>query len=336
MKNLKPIVGITMGDYNGIAPEVILKALAQLPLDSYRCLLIGAASVFQTVNEQLDHPVEFDTITTLSQLDALQSPIVIYDIFPEFQEQPHWGHIEKAAGTAAGVSIQKAVELALRDVTEAVVTGPVSKEALSLAGYHYPGQTEFLAELTGTDHVVMMLVTRDFRVALATTHCAIHEVSAKITREQLQRSLRIVHNSLIQQFGISAPRIVVTSLNPHGGENGLFGREEIEIIAPAIIDLQKSGMTVEGPFPADTLFARSDRYDAYFAMYHDQGLIPFKMKAFGKGVNFTAGLPAIRTSPDHGTAFNIAGKNTADEHSMMEAITLAVELIQNRKKRPAL
>ncbi|MDX1642381.1 MAG: 4-hydroxythreonine-4-phosphate dehydrogenase PdxA, partial [Balneolaceae bacterium] len=210
-----------------------------------------------------------------------------------------------------------------------------SKEAIHMAGYDVPGHTEFLAEKTGTKEVVMVLASDDLRVALATIHIPLKDVKKSLQKDKLQRYLRILYRSLNVDFGIEKPKIGVLGLNPHAGDGGVIGNEEIELITPALQELSEEGILVDGPFAADGYFGSQlyKIYDATLAMYHDQGLIPFKALTFGTGVNFTAGLPIIRTSPDHGTAFNIAGENIADEQSFQSAYQMAVMMAKNRLEK---
>jgi 4-hydroxythreonine-4-phosphate dehydrogenase len=218
--------------------------------------------------------------------------------------------------------------------TSAMVTAPVSKEGLAMAGYGFPGQTEMVALLSGSQRVAMMLLSPKMRIGLVTIHAPISSLRDLITREKVQEKVSIIYESLQKDFRILKPRIAVLALNPHAGENGLLGLEEQEIILPSLSSLRDAGMTIEGPFPADGFFGMHSyrSYDAIVAMYHDQGLIPLKMIGFDAGVNFSAGLPIVRTSPDHGTAFSIAGKNKASSKSMVEAIVTAVRISQNRQR----
>jgi len=287
MKNL-PTIAITVGDPNGIGPEVIQKAFAKEEIRQIcRPVVIGPLSLFKQ----------------LAKKGQVSSP----EFNEEIKLRP--GEVSKSGGMIAGKALEMALELALTGEARAVVTAPISKESLNLAGYSYPGHTEFFAEKTRVEDVVMILMSGGFRVGLVTTHCALSEVAQLLSCKKIVRKLQIANQDLQTRFKITNPRIAVAALNPHAGENGMFGHQEREIITPAIAAARKLGMDVNGPFPADTLFARVDKqkFDLYLAMYHDQGLIPLKMKAFGKGVNYTAGLPFIRTSPDHGTAFDIAG-----------------------------
>lgn len=329
-----PLIAITVGDYNGIGPEVTLKALRDEELRrSFRPLLIGPHRVFEEVNRALGNAVPLVRVKSLSDLPADGIPILEPPDCPEIFREP--GKLSSDAGHVAGRAIEVAARLALENKVSAVVTAPVTKQALALAGYDLPGQTEMLARLTNARHFAMMLVGGGLRVALVTTHCALSRVPSLLSHSVIVEKLLVVDRSLRKDFEIEHPKVGVCSLNPHAGEGGLFGREEIEIIRPAIEEAQSQGIDVEGPFAADTLFAKWEAvlYDAYVTMYHDQGLIPLKMRSFGRGVNFTAGLPILRTSPDHGTAFDIAGKYIADAGSMKEAIRLAVHLAQKREGR---
>jgi len=325
----KPIVAISIGDPNGIGPEVTIKALVNKSIrDLCRPVIVAPVSLFEQDPRMFGATIKLKEMSILSDATADEDEIeaLAFEVDKSFQVQP--GRLLAGAGEVAARSLALAVQLALEKKVDAVVTAPLSKKSLNLAGYSYPGQTEFLAEKTRTEEVVMVLLSGNFRVGLATTHCAIAQVSALLSREKIVRKLQILNKDLSSRFGISNPKIAVTALNPHAGEDGLFGSEEIEIIRPAIHRAIEAGVDARGPFPADTLFARVDeqKFDAYLAMYHDQGLIPLKMKSFGRGVNYTAGLPIIRTSPDHGTAFDIAGKGVAEPGSMIEAINLAVKL----------
>jgi len=216
------------------------------------------------------------------------------------------------------------------------VTAPLSKDAISRAGYRFPGHTEFIAERTGAESYAMMMVAGDLRVGLVTAHVPIAEVPSRITEAAILDKLRVIQRTLRQDFSIAEPTIAVLGLNPHAGDGGVIGKEEKEIITPALKTAQQGGMHVVGPLPADGFFATDldSGYDAVLAMYHDQGLVPFKALAFDRGVNFTAGLPIVRTSPDHGTAYNIAGQGVADVGSMRSAIELAVEVASRRTAQP--
>jgi len=236
------------------------------------------------------------------------------------------------AGRVAGRAIMSAVRLAMEGAAQAIVTAPVSKKGLHRAGYRYPGQTEFVQHLSGSTRVAMVLASGTMRVGLATIHVPLRRVARILTPELLEVRIRTIHEALITDWRIRAPKIAVLGLNPHAGEGGEIGTEENLVITPVVRRLQKSGLNIAGPFPADAFFARYRKgsYDAIIAMYHDQGLIPLKMSSVGSGVNVSVGLPIVRTSPDHGTAYDIAGKGCADPGSMIEAILLAAWMANGR------
>jgi 4-hydroxythreonine-4-phosphate dehydrogenase len=245
------------------------------------------------------------------------------------------GAIAKDAGRVALGSVVAGVALCQEHLADALVTAPISKEALRLAGSKHPGHTTLLEELTVAGPATMMLTAPGMRVALATAHVPIARVSRLLSRAAITARLRLLSSSLRIDYGIARPRIAVLALNPHAGESGMLGREEIDVIRPAIAAAKTRGVRADGPFPADSFFARwmPDAYDAVLAMYHDQGLIAVKMTARGSGVNVTLGLPIVRTSPDHGTGFDIAGKNRADSSSMGEAIRAAIDIARRRRAR---
>jgi 4-hydroxythreonine-4-phosphate dehydrogenase len=242
------------------------------------------------------------------------------------------GEIDARAGRLAGDAIIHAAEMTMGGDADAIVTMPISKRGLNAGGHDFPGHTEMLASIAGGEPL-MMLMTRGLRVAIVTIHAPLRDVPDMITWPRIELCARQLVSSLQRDFGVERPAIAVLGLNPHAGETGLIGREEVEIIAPTLQALCAEGMNLEGPLPADGFFARftPGEYDAVLAMYHDQGLIPLKLFARGAGVNYTAGLPIVRTSPDHGTAFTIAGSGTASERSVVEAVEIAVEVVANRK-----
>jgi 4-hydroxythreonine-4-phosphate dehydrogenase len=324
-KTDKPILGITMGDPAGIVPEVIVKALAR-PLVRRLCrpVVIGSPEVLAKVAGQLKARVK---IRPAMVLDAAMPPGVISVLDPLSDLLGPFvpGRVSKETGAAQALYIKEAVRLALEGRIAGIVTAPINKEAINLAGYPYPGHTEMLAELTGAKEVGMMIVGGPLRFLFATTHVAIREMPKLLTPECVERAIRLCHLGLTTLFGIKRPRIAVAALNPHGGEGGLFGTEERTAIGPGVARARALGFPAVGPLPADTLIGQAARgkYDAVVAMYHDQGLIPLKLAAFGMAVNITVGLPIIRTSVDHGTAYDIVGRGLADEGSLLEAIRLA-------------
>ena len=315
---MTPRIAISVGDVNGIGPEVVVKALRDLSGENnFVPVLVGPRAILesQAVSAlSLKAGVSFDKVRVDSR---------------GFTIQP--GSIDGEAGALAMECVQRAVELCLNGEADAIVTAPISKEAIQLGGYNYPGHTEFIAELANSPSPLMMMVSDRLRVALVTGHMALSEIPGRISTEMISKKLDALASSLRRDFGISRPELSVLGINPHAGDGGVLGSEEESIIRPAITSWTGDAI-VNGPFPADAFFARAayKRFDAVLAMYHDQGLIPFKTIAAGKGVNFTAGLPFVRTSPDHGTAFDIAGENLADGASMQAAIQLAVRICRNR------
>ena len=329
-----PRLAITMGDPAGVGPEIIVKAcrrlMPRMQGGGLRLLVIGHRAQLDAARELLHDPLEF--IGPLGFLDAgeQQAPI-------------RWGETAPEAGRFAYLAVERAVALAQGGEIDAIVTAPLNKEALNLAGYHYAGHTDMLAALTKTRSSVMLLAHGDMRVGHVTTHVALADVPKLLTPERLRRTIDLTH-AAVQDLGIAAPRIAVAALNPHAGEGGLFGRQDIEITTPVVEQCRAAGMDITGPVPGDTVFVklRARQFDAVVAMYHDQGHIPVKLLGFDvdpatgtwralSGVNITLGLPVIRTSVDHGTAFDIAGSGVANEESLIEAIDYAERLAARRK-----
>lgn len=329
-------VAISIGDYNGIGPEIILKSLADQKREEITPVIIADPGILDYYAGKMEHPVKWKVISTSHEV----TDGTINVLPPNSEEPPELnpGHVTRAAGRYAMQSVEKAVDLCQQQSMHAMVTAPISKEAINRAGYKIPGHTEFLAEKTGTPRFMMLLVNGKLRVGLVTIHIPLSEVPEQITEQNIFRQVRIMERTLRDDFGIKEPAIATLGLNPHAGDGGVIGTEELNIIHPALQKLRMDGIRVEGPFPADAFFGnrRFESFDGILAMYHDQGLIPFKTLSFGSGVNFTAGLPIIRTSPDHGTAFDIAGKNQARPDSFNEALELAVQLAANRLNRQQL
>jgi 4-hydroxythreonine-4-phosphate dehydrogenase len=319
------VIGITMGDPCGVGPEVVLKALTQLSFTmpgpsrvnaTYEFLVIGSGEVLQRAAEGLNlKPAWKERARVLD--------LANFDVSKMTQRQPN-----PEAGRASLEYILKGIELALKGEVGALVTGPISKEALHLAGYPYPGHTEILREKTDSPRVTMMMVVGEFRVSFVTIHVPLKEVSRLLSPEKILSTVKLTNKGLTEWFHIERPRIGVCALNPHAGEGGCFGSEEGEIILPAIQAAQKGGINCSGPIPADVAchMAHEGELEAVVALYHDQGTIAIKLLGFFLGVNLTLGLPFIRTSPTHGTAFDIAGKGLAQPGSMLEAIRLATRL----------
>jgi 4-hydroxythreonine-4-phosphate dehydrogenase len=329
----RPLLAVTIGDITGIGPEIIVKALQDPDLyERCRPLIVGDFSALANACQVCGINLEINEITVPA--DGKFKPgtadiLVMSRIKPE---SVSYGHPTAASGAAMVEYILRAVDLALAGEVAAVVTAPISKAAMHLGGYHYPGHTELLAQRCQAPDYAMMLAGGDFRVVLATIHCPLREVPGRLNQAELVRLLTLTCRSLISDFGISRPCLGVAALNPHAGEGGLFGDEETEIIMPAIAAARDLDIDVVGPLPADTIFVRHQRgeFDAVVVMYHDQGLIPLKLLHFGDGVNVTLGLPIIRTSVDHGTAYDLAGTGRADPGSLKAALHLAVKMAQVR------
>lgn len=336
----KPLVAITVGDFNGIGPEVTLKSIRH-PSVRAVCvpMLVGPMEVFVYYARRLNIPVHLTGWTQGTRLPP--STVAVIETVNDQPIKIAPGTLSPEAGRVAAAAIKKAVEVVQSGTAHALVTAPVSKQALHRAKVEVPGQTELLQQLTGSPAVAMMLVSSRMRVCLATIHVPIRKVSEMLSRPTLREKIVTAYEALRRDWNIRSPRLAVLGLNPHAGEGGDLGTEERDVILPVVQELRKTRMRIEGPFPADAFFGKytPGMYDAIIAMYHDQGLIPLKMWSFGKGVNVTAGLTIVRTSPDHGTAFDIAGKGVADAGSMIEAITLAAALavkrgiFRQRKKR---
>ncbi|MFK7603561.1 4-hydroxythreonine-4-phosphate dehydrogenase PdxA [Deinococcus sp. SM5_A1] len=323
----EPIIGITMGDPSGIGPEIIVKAFADPAAPQRQSVVIGDAGLLRRSAGLLGLNLEIIEIDTPAQARFAPHRINVISVSAFAADFPS-GHLSAEAGGAAFEYVRRATELALDGQIQAVATAPLNKEAMHLAGFLYPGHTEILAELTATKNYAMMLVAPDLRVIHVSTHVSLMEATQRVTRERELTVIRLADDAL-RRLGLSRRKIAVAGLNPHAGENGLFGREEIERIAPAINDAQQEGIDVSGPWPGDTVFMKARRgdFDMVVVQYHDQGHIPIKLLGFDTGVNVTVGLPFFRTSVDHGTAFDIAGTGVADHASMEAAIALAFALL---------
>jgi len=325
----RPVVGITMGDPAGIGPEIIVKAILEYDINRIcRPVVIGDAEVIKKVLKTCRLRAEIKVIEKIASAPAGSGKIEIVDLHNIDVKGLKYGVPGKACGSAAVSYIKMAAGLALAKKIDAITTAPINKEIINAAGFQYPGHTELLAELAGTKDFGLMMVGGGLRVILVTTHMALKDVFRNIKKDRVLRTIRLAHKAM-GYFQTKAPRIAVAALNPHAGEGRLFGTEEWDEIMPAVIEARGEGLDVSDPLPADTLFhkAKERYYDIVVAMYHDQGLIPLKLLAFGKAVNVTVGLPFIRTSVDHGTAYDIAGKDCADPGSLIEAIKMAVEMV---------
>ena len=326
-------IGITIGDKNGIGPEVILKALKD------KRVLSGITPVIYGSEAVLKHYLSKDTADQLelkkitSAENAQLQAVSVIDVLDEKTEVKEGGE-----ELSSGILAIKAIEVASADISsgkiDAIVTAPISKSVCQNAGFDFPGHTEFFISLSNGAEGLMILKSSLMKVALVTTHVALKDVSSSITKEGLVSKAEVFHQSLQKDFGILNPKIAILSLNPHSGENGKIGSEEIEVQIPAINELREKKILAFGPFPTDGFFGSSApaNYDGILAMYHDQGLSVFKALSFDEGVNYTAGLPIVRTSPDHGTAFDIAGKGVASETSMRNALYEAADIFLNRSR----
>src|SRR5213082_1833032 len=325
--NRRPRVGITMGDPSGIGPEVVLKAVAEAEVrDICLPVIIGDAQLLAHNARTLDLQCGYDIVRRDEDLPPQFNEPIIYHL-----NNIH-GHIEPGiesgnAGKAAGQYIEAAVELCAAGSIDAIATAPINKRALFLGGYSFPGHTEFLAHLTGSNECAMAFVASNLRVVLISTHVPLADEIRLVEKDRIVRVVRLTDREL-KRWGIGRPRIAIAALNPHGAEGGLFGVEESAEIAPAVEACRDEGLEVSGPHSADTVFLRASRceFDAVVSCYHDQAMIPVKCLSFGEAVNVTLGLPFIRTSVDHGTAFDIAGRGVAEHSSMVAAIKLAAHL----------
>ena len=326
----KPYIGITIGDLNGIGPEVIIKALsAQKILDFFNPVIYGSGKVISYYKKLLD--LNDFNFAQIKDEQLIPKRVNVVNCWHDnFEIKPGFG--DEESGKFAFMALKKACDDLKIQKIHALVTGPINKEKMPREEFGSAGHTEFLNSYFEVKETLMFLVSEHVRVGLVTGHLPLKDVATKITKSGIESKLKVMEKSLINDFGILKPKIAVLGLNPHAGENGLLGVEETNIISPVIKDLKEHGKLVFGPFPADGFFGSGHyvQYDGVLAMYHDQGLIGFKTIAFGSGVNFTAGLGVIRTSPDHGTAYSIAGKNTADESSMRAALMQAYDIALKR------
>jgi 4-hydroxythreonine-4-phosphate dehydrogenase len=343
----RPRLAITLGDPNGIGPEVLLKCLHDPELASAAVpLVIGSAEVLRAHADTLGysdltiHAVDAtpgEPFATEQLDDVPPGGVIVLDVTDGTAPTVDFGSVTAAGGRLAMDAVTVAIDGCRAGWTDAMVTAPISKDAIRQAGYDVPGHTEYIARRVGAERYMMMMVADDLRVGLVTGHVPIADVPDGITEAAIRVKLDVMQQALQRDFGVPSPRIGVLGLNPHAGDGGVLGGEEKAVIAPALEAARADGLDVEGPLPADGFFATKldGRYDAVLAMYHDQGLVPFKALAFDRGVNYTAGLPIVRTSPDHGTAYEIAGKGMALPGSMRSAIEEAVAIAQQRAVRRA-
>lgn len=343
----RPIIGITMGDPSGIGPEITVRALLNPQVyESCRPLVIGDARIIEMAARTVFNRSDV-IINAVPKIEDARFVLGTIDVYHQESMNPcnlKIGRVDAASGEAAFCSVKLAIDLAMKGFIDATVTNPLNKEALNLAGHHYSGHTEIYADLTGTTRYSMMLAEGDVKVVHVSTHVSLRRACDLVTTSRVLEVIRLAQNAC-RSLGIAKPRIAVAGLNPHAGEHGLFGDEEIEQIIPAVAQAKAEGIDADGPLPPDTIFpkARGGLYDIVVAMYHDQGHIPLKVIGFSmdkhsgrwnavNGVNITLGLPIVRSSVDHGTAFDQAWKGTATESSLLSAIEYGVKLALHRQE----
>ncbi|MEO5945600.1 MAG: 4-hydroxythreonine-4-phosphate dehydrogenase PdxA [Chitinophagaceae bacterium] len=331
MSQTKPVIGISCGDLNGIGIEIIINTFSDHRILDHCTPVIFASNKAINFYKKAIPEVNFSyqSINDFSRINTKQ-----VNVFTCWEEEVNInpGELSNESGKYAILSLQTAVAALKQKQIDGLVTAPIHKKNIQSADFKFTGHTPFLKEIFGVNDVVMMLCANNLRVALVTEHVPVKEVAQHISKENILSKLNIIHQSLQKDFGIDKPRIAVLGLNPHAGDEGLIGNEEETIIKPAIREAKNNNMLVVGPYSADAFFARGsyESFDAVLAMYHDQGLIPFKALAIGEGINFTAGLPSVRTSPDHGVAFDIAGKNKADHSSFMYSVFECIDILNRR------
>jgi 4-hydroxythreonine-4-phosphate dehydrogenase len=332
MSKPKLVVGITQGDSNGIGYEVIIKALSDSRiLDAFTPVVYGSSKIFGFYRKQIHDIDPLETYVIHSAKDVHLKRINVVNCIPDnFYAEP--GQSSPDSAKAAMLSLEAAVKDLKEGYIDVLVTGPINKRAMTAEGFGYTGHTEYLQDAFEADEIAMIMVSEQLKVAVVTGHIPLKEVPAAITKEGILSKLRLMNQSLERDFAIPKPKIAVLGLNPHCGDGGLLGDEEQNVILPAVREAQAEGIMAFGPYSPDGFFGLGNysRFDATLAMYHDQGLAPFKALAFSDGVNYTAGLPVVRTSPDHGTAYDMAGRDEADPRSMMNAIYTAIDIFNNR------
>jgi len=328
----KPIVAISVGDFNGIGYEIIVKTLADKDiLDFFTPVIFGSTKHLNYYKNLINNnSIQFFGINEASA--AVERKINVINLWKE-PAQMEFGVSSETAGTYAYESLKAAADAVKKGDCDVLVTAPINKQNIQSDKFHFPGHTEFLGEAWGGDPL-MFLVSEKLKVSLVTQHIPLKDVAGKISQKSIVQKINQIHDSLVQDYRISKPKIAVLGLNPHSGDDGLLGKEEQEIIIPAIQSLYEKGMLVYGPYAADSFFnpENIEVFDAVLGMYHDQVLIPFKTLCFDEGVNYTASLPFVRTSPDHGVAYDIAGKGIADPTSFREAIYTAIDIFKTRKE----
>ena len=332
MTSEKPLIVITMGDAAGIGPEIVVKALTCEEIYKIcRPVVIGETAALEAVIAFTRSSLKLNPVVSLDNVQPSFGTIELLDLHNLQYSDVNVGEVCAPCGRAAMENIGEAVGLVQNGKAHALVTAPINKESVRQAGYEETGHLEYIARLTGAVEYATMLMTGSLHVVHLTTHYSLRQACDRVTKQRILARLKLTHESFLS-WGVENPRIAVAALNPHGGEGGLFGNEEIDEIMPAVLEAQAIGIDAIGPFPADSVFNRAinGEFDAVLAMYHDQGHIPVKVHGFEESVSVALGLPFVRTSVDHGTAFDIAGKGIADAHSMIAAIKVAVSLVQGK------
>lgn len=332
VSNKKPVIGISCGDINGIGPEIIIKSLSDARITEWCTpVVFGSNRLFNFYKKGVpDYNFNYTAVRDFGKLNLRQ--VNMLNCWEE-EVAIHPGELNHEGGQYAIRSLKAAVEAMKNGDIDILVTAPINKNNVHSEAFPYTGHTPYLKDAFAAEEVLMFMVAGNFRVGLVTEHVPVKEISANLNRKEILRKILLMNESLKKDFNIIRPKIAVLALNPHAGDGGLTGNEEEEIIKPAVKDAKQHNIIVEGPFAADGFFARhyQNHFDAVLAMYHDQGLIPFKSLAIQEGINFTAGLKGVRTSPDHGTAFDIAGKGVADPASFSAAMFEAIDILKNRE-----
>ncbi len=333
---MKPKIGITMGDPCGIGPEVIVKGLQNSEIYQVcHPLVIGDFAQIQYAAASFAPKLRVSQIEKAADADFIFGQLEVIDISDKATEKTtpyQYGVCNPAGALAALKTIERAAKMVLRNEINAIATAPIHKEGMRAVGFSFPGHTEFFAKASGTDCFGMMMLGNGLKIMLASIHLPLKDAISQLNKKKILKTIQLTASALDKDFGLSKPHIAVAGLNPHAGEQGLLGMEEKTIVSPAIEMAKQEGLNVSGPYPADTLFYKlqEGKFDAAVALYHDQALIPIKLVSFGTAVNITVGLPFIRTSVDHGTAFDIAGKGIANPGSLQEAVKLAAQMACHR------
>lgn len=327
-------VAITSGDPNGVGLETIIKVFADPRMTDSITPVIYAHPELVKAHKKISGVEEFPYNSIHSAEEALAKKVNLINVWKDYKGTVQFGKADKEAGMFAFKSLEAAVNDLASNKVDVIVTAPINKDTIQSKEFPFPGHTEYLAKFANTDKVLMFLVSDVLKVGIVTGHLPLKDVAKEITKDRIIEKLQMMNESLIKDFGVNKPRIAVLGLNPHAGDNGLLGTEEKDVILPAVREASEKGLYAFGPYGADGFFGSGNytKFDAVLAMYHDQGLAPFKAIAFEQGVNFTAGLPIVRTSPDHGTSYDIAGQGIADEGSLRAAIFAACDIYKKRRE----